>query len=103
MSDSMIAAVSFSFHNITVAYLDIFCCYIVLLEFFCHHSLVLRLPVLDYYRTAVWSCFPLHTLSYTWSILTMRPIGHCELALLKGCREDFILVRLCFAYCKNLL
>ena len=92
-----------SFHNIIVAHLDIFCCYMVPLEFFHHHSLVLRSPVPGYYRTAVWSFFLLHTLSYTSSILTMRPIDHCELALLKRGREDFILVRSCFAYSKNLL
>ena len=75
----------------------------MLLEFCRPHSLVLRLPVLGYYRTAVLSFFRLHTLSYTWSIVTMRPIGHCELALLQGGREDFILVRVCFKYCNNLL
>lgn len=72
-----------SFHNITIACLDISCCYIVPLEFFLHYSLVLRAPVLGRHRTDIWSFFLLHTLSYTWSILTMRPIDHYEQVLLK--------------------
>ena len=102
--DSIVAFFPFpSFCNITVAYLDISYCYMVPLEFFRHHSLVLRMPVLGCHRTAVWSFFLLHTLSNTWSILTMRPIGHCELVLLKSGWEDFILVRLCFSYYNNVL
>ena len=102
LPDSIVAFFPFVC-NIADAYLDIFCCCMGPLEFFRHYSFVLRAPVLGCHRTAVWSLFLLHTLPYTWSILTMRPIRHCELALLKSGREGSILVQLCYAFCNNVL